>query len=70
MDDLNLFGKSDNQTDSLVQRVFTFSENIGMEFGLKKSEVGIPKKRKLVKFDGIHLPHQEIMKEVDDNGYT
>ena len=68
MDDLNLFGKSDNQTDSLVQRVFTFSED--MEFGLKKSEVVIPKKRKLVKFDGIHLPNQEIMKEVDDNGYT
>ena len=46
MDDLNLFGKSDNQTDSLVQRVFTFSED--MEFGLKKSEVVIPKKRKLL----------------------
>ena len=68
MDDLSLFGKSDNQTDSLVQRLFTFSED--MEFGLKKSEVVIPKKRKLVKFDGIHLPNQEIMKEVDDNGYT
>ena len=24
----------------------------------------------LVKFDGIHLPDQEIMKEVDENGYT
>ena len=50
--------------------MFTFSEDIGMEFGLKKSEVVIPKKRKLVKFDGIHLPNQEIMKEVDENGYT
>ena len=25
---------------------------------------------KLVKFDGIHLPNQEIMKEVDASGYT
>ena len=30
----------------------------------------ILKKGKLNKFDGIHLPNQEIMKEVDENGYT
>ena len=41
-----------------------------MEFGLKKCGVVILKKGKLVKFDGIHLPNQEIMKEVDENGYT
>ena len=70
IDDLKLFGKSDNQIDSLVQTVFTFSEDIGMEFGLKKCGVVILKKGKLVKFDGIHLPNQEIMKEVDENGYT
>ena len=22
------------------------------------------------KFDGIHLPNQEIMEEIDENGYT
>ena len=70
MDDLKLFGKSDDQIDSLVQTVFTFSEDIGMEFGLKKCGVVILKKGKLVKFDGIHLPNQEIMKKVDENGYT
>ena len=70
MDDLKLFGKSDEQIDSLVQTVFAFSEDIGMEFGLKKCGVVILKKGKLVKFDGTHLPNQEIMKEVDENGYT
>ena len=70
MDNLKLFGKSDNQIDSLVQTVFTFSEDIGMEFGLKKCGVVILKKGKLVKFDGIHLPNQEIMKKVDETGYT
>ena len=70
MDDLKLFGKSDGQIDSLVQTVFTFSEDIGMEFGLKKRGVVILKKGKLVKFDRIHLPDQEIMKAVDENGYT
>ena len=70
MDDLKLFGKSDDQIDSLVQVVFTFSEDIVMEFGLRKCGAVILKKGKLVKFDGIHLPNQEIMKEVDGNGYT
>ena len=70
MDDLKLFGKSDDQIDSLVQTVFTFSEDIGIEFGLKKCVVVILKKGKLVKFDRIHLPNQEIMKEVDENEYN
>ena len=70
MDDLKLFGKSDNQIDILLKTVFTFSDDIGMEFGLKKCGVVILKKGKLVKFDGIQLPNDEIMKEVDENGYT
>ena len=56
MDDLKLFGKSDNQIDILLKTVFTFSDDIGMEFGLKKCGVVILKKGKLVKFDGIQLP--------------
>ena len=63
MDDLKLFGKSDDQIDSLVQAVFTFSENISMKFVLKKCGVIILKKRKIFKFDGIHLPNQEIIKK-------
>ena len=71
MDDLKLFRKSDDQIDSLVQRVFTYREDIGMELGLKKCGVVILKKERLVKFDGIHLPNlMEFMKEVDENRYT
>ena len=68
MDDLKLFGKSNEQIDSLVQTVFRFSEDVGMEFGLKKCGVVTLKKGKLVKFDGIYLPNNEIMKEVDEKG--
>ena len=39
MDDLKLFAKSIDQTDSLVQKVYVFSEDIGMEFGKLKIEV-------------------------------
>ena len=49
MDGLKLFGNSEDQIDSLVQKVFIFSENIGMKFGLKKRGVVIIKKGKLVK---------------------
>ena len=70
MDDLKLFGKSEDQIEKQVQTVLSFNEDIGMEFGLKKYEVVILKKRELVHFDGIHLPNQEITKEVDENLYN
>ena len=50
--------------------MFSFSEDISMEFGPKKCGVVILKKGKLVKFDGIRLPDHEIIKEVDERGYT
>ena len=39
MDDLKLFSKSNDQIDSLVNTVHTFSEDNGMEFGIKKCRV-------------------------------
>ena len=68
MDDLKLFGKSENQIDSLVWTEYLFSEGIGMEFGLKKCAVVVLKRGKTIKFDGIQLPNEEIMKGVDVNG--
>ena len=57
MDDLKLFGKSEDQIDSLVQTMFIFSEDIGIEFGLKKCGTVILKKGKLFKFDEFNLPN-------------
>ena len=39
MDELKLFGKSEDQIDSLVQTVPLFSEDIRMEFVLEKCSV-------------------------------
>ena len=36
MDDLKLYAKNEKQLDSLVQTVRTFSEDIGMQFGIDK----------------------------------
>ena len=39
MDELKLFGKSEDQIDRLVQTVQLLSENIRMEFAFKKCSV-------------------------------
>ena len=36
MDDLKLFANSNDQIDSLVNTVYKFSEDTGVEFGIKK----------------------------------
>ena len=50
--------------------MFILSEDIGMEFGLNKCRLIMLKIGRLVKFDGIQLPNQEIMEEVDKYGYS
>ena len=69
MGDLKLFGKSEDQIDSLVQTVQLFSEDIGMEFGLKKCGVLLMKRGKKVRFDGITLFEGQIMREIEEEGY-
>ena len=39
MDDIKLSGKNQNQIDSLVNTVYIFSSDIGMEFGIGKCGV-------------------------------
>ena len=46
MDDRKLFAKSNSQINSLVSAVYMLSEYIGMEFGIKKCGVLVPKRGK------------------------
>lgn len=69
MDDLKLFAKTENQIDSLINTVHTFSDDIGMSFGINKCGVLILKRGKVIKSDGIKLPDSNVIKEVDENGY-
>ena len=69
MDDLKLFGKSEDQIDSLVQTVQVFSEDIGMEFGLKKCGVLLMKRGKKVRFDSNTILDGRIMREIEEEGY-
>ena len=70
MDDLKLFAKGKNQIDSLVQTVHIFSEEIGMQFGIKKFGVLIMERGKVIRADGIRLPDGQHMKDIDETAYT
>ena len=53
MDDMKLFAQSKNQIDFLVQTVDTFSEGIGMQFGIKKCGVPVMERGKMIRADDI-----------------
>ena len=62
MDDLKLFAKS------LVNTVYKFSEDIGMEFGIEKCGVLVLKRGKVdkVKSRCLNLPNGKLMKTIDE----
>ena len=70
MDDLKLFAKSEEQIDTLVRTVHVFSTDFGMEFGMKKCGILTMKRGKVVRCEGIMLPNNKVMKEVEKEGYT
>ena len=69
MDDVKLYGNDERQIDSLINTVRVSSDDIRMAFGLKKCEVVVMKRGKVVKYDGVDLPDERRMKSVEENGY-
>ena len=69
MDDLKLFVKTQDQIDSLIKTVHLFSSDIGMVFGIDKCGVVIMKRGKLVECNGVELPNEEVIKQVEKDGY-
>ena len=69
MDDLKVNGKNKAEIESLVSTVWLISQDIGMEFGIKKCCVVVLKQGNLCKSEGIKLINAQTIKEVDDKGY-
>ena len=69
MDDLKLYGNSDNQIDSLVRTVWQCSEDICMEFGISKCAMVSLKRGKKVRCEGIRLPNDDEISEAESQGY-
>ena len=58
-----LYRKSENEIKGLVSTVEVFSQDIGMEFDIKKCGVIIMNRRKVKSTDGIELPSGEKIRE-------
>ena len=69
MDNLKLYGKSENEIKGLVSIVEVFSQDIDMEFGIKKCGVIIKNRRKVKSTDGIELSKGEKIREIEEDGY-
>ena len=71
MDDLKFLTKLHDKIDSLVNTVHTFSEDIGMGFGIKKCLVLVIKRGKV--YEGksrvFNLPYGKLMKTIDEERY-
>ena len=65
MDDLKLYGKNDYELEGLLRTVKTFSDNIGMTFGLDKCAKATFIRGKLKSTSSIVLDIGKKIKELD-----
>ena len=68
-DDLKLYGSSENEIKGLVSTVDVFSQDIGMEFVIKKCGVIIMNRGKVKSTDRIELPSGEKIRKIEAEGY-
>ena len=69
MENLKLYGKSENEIKGLVSTVEVVSQGIGMQFGIKKCGVIIINRGKVKSTDGIELPSGEKIREIEEGRY-
>ena len=69
MDNLKVHEKSENEIKRSVSTVEVFSQDIGMEFGIKKCGVIIMNRGKVKSTDGVELPSGEKIRELEEDGY-
>ena len=69
MDDLKLYGRNDREVESLVHTVRIFTEDTGMQFGIKKCATIELQCSKVKHTEGIVLPNAQVVHEVEEDGY-
>ena len=65
VDDLKLYGTSDNQLTGLINTVKNVSDDIKMEFGLDKCAKASFKRGKQVSAEGIPLNDNQVIQDLD-----
>ena len=69
MDDVKLYVSKSDEIDSFVQRVRVCAQDLGMKFGIKKCATLVLKRGKMSFSERINLGNNEIIGEVDTDGY-
>ena len=65
MDDLKIYAKDDIELEKLLQTAKSFSDEIGMEFGLDKCAKATFKHGKMVKSTDVVFSDNTVVKELD-----
>lgn len=69
MDDLKLYGSSQQNIDSLIQNEYIVANHIGMILGIQKCAVLAMGRGKASESDWITIGSEEVTCEIDDGGY-
>ena len=69
MDDLKLFAKDEREINGLLSTVQIFSNDIQMEFGIKKCGILIMERGKAISTEGIELPSGDTIKDIEKEVY-
>ncbi|XP_063952186.1 uncharacterized protein LOC135153479 [Lytechinus pictus] len=68
MDDLKLFGKTQSDLESLINTVWIFSEDIGMQFGLDKCAMITLMRGKPANDNNFQMPNGEEIRSIESGG--
>ena len=64
MDDLKLYAKTREELELLVNTVRTYSEDIGMEFGIDKCAILTMQRGKITESEGITMPDKNVINQI------
>ena len=66
MNDIKLLAKNEKELETLIQVVRTYSQDIGMEFGIEKCAILVMKSGKRHLTDGMELPSQDKIRTLEE----
>ena len=69
MDDLKIFAKCECETNGLISTAQILSNDIWMESEIKTCGVLVLKRGTVVSYEGVEIPNDERIKEVEKDGY-
>ena len=67
MDDIKLFAKNEKERETLIHAVRIYSQDIGMEFGIKICAMLVMKSDKRYRTDRMELPNQDKIRTLGEN---